>query len=165
MGLYKSRSRRNCSCNSERIALAKVATEKQLIKHNKHGENQRARSDSRIIAVWVSPCKVLCICGTPLTHFIGILIYWMGSGPNNSETRRGGQEAPPLPFLTTICNISVLIVADSNCDFISPLSSSLFSQSPSRGNMQWFEQLRFNFGKLHLKRSWAQPEKRVKACI
>lgn len=56
VGLYKNLSCRNFSCNfCKRIALAKKATEKQLIKHNTkkttERENQRAKSDSLIIAV------------------------------------------------------------------------------------------------------------------
>lgn len=53
------------------------------------------------------------------------------------QTRWPGGSSSSL--LTTAYNISVLIAADSNCDFILPLSSSLFSQSPSLGKIQWFE--------------------------
>lgn len=102
---------------------------------------------------------MLCICGTLLTHFGGVtpdLPVAQQNEQQRDQTRWPG--GPSSSLLTTIANISVLIVAGSNWDFISPLRSSLLSQSPSLANTRWFEQLRFGFGELRLKRSRAQTE-------
>lgn len=154
VGVYKGLSCSNRFCNSARELLWpksnwKAAHKTQHKKTPKLRESQRARSDSHITTVWFSPCRVVHICGTLLTHFLGVTPdLLVAQQTARLEEVLGGSSSSSL--LTPVCSISILIVADSSCYFISPLSSSLFSQSPSLGNLQWFEQLYFSFGKPHL---------------